>query len=67
MQTPDIEQELREFERVLSSSLPGGLGAPLTRAEAALLRTFIRWRNARPPHPTDAGAARPLAAPPTEP
>lgn len=51
MATPaekEIEAELREFERALSSKLPGGLGAPLTRAEAALLRTYAKWRNARP-------------------
>ena len=38
------EQELKKFEEALRASMPAGLGAPLTRAESALLRTFILWR-----------------------
>lgn len=55
MQTPNdtatqTDMEIiREFERVLSSKLPGGLGAPLTRAETALLLTFSRWQAQRAP------------------
>ena len=38
------ERQLKEFEEALRQSMPAGLGAPLTRSEAALLRTFILWR-----------------------
>lgn len=40
----DAEQALTDFERILSSKLPGGLGAALTRPERELLRTFYSWR-----------------------
>ncbi len=42
MDTPkkEFEDVAREFEEVLSSKLPGGLGGRLTRAERALLKTF---------------------------
>lgn len=54
MQTPTDElkkacmQEVAAFEAALRDALPGGLGAPLTRAESALLLTFALWRADAP-------------------
>ena len=47
MNTPkkDFEVVAREFEEVLSSKLPRGLGGALTRAEKALLKTFFLYLN----------------------
>ena len=49
------EQELKKFEEALRASMPAGLGAPLTRAESALLRTFILWRDQQPAVQTERG------------
>ncbi len=61
------EQELKRFEEALRASMPAGLGAPLTRAESALLRTFIRWRDQRLAAQSETGLSSIQEGPGTKP
>ena len=39
------DKEIQEFENEYLSKIPGGFGAPLTRAEKALLKTYILYKK----------------------
>ena len=65
MSTPDTDTIIDEFSNTLSRLGPG-LGAPLTRGERALLKTFSLWlaeRQASAPTETAGPAEQGSAAP----
>lgn len=67
MSTPDMDTIIDEFSSTLSRLGPG-LGAPLTRGERALLKTFSLWlaeRQASEPNETAGPAAQASALPKT--
>jgi hypothetical protein len=69
MSTPDVDTIIDEFSSTLSRLGPG-LGAPLTRAEHALLKTFSLWlaeRQSDEPSETAQAELAPQPTPPPQP